>query len=74
MVPCLVLLIRQYCRRFIPPSLYSLLILPIINLDKMSTYLNMAICGAVSVLCRFSGSAILIVVNNAEVEGDSVVR
>ena len=25
MVPCLGVLIRQYCRRFIPPSLYSLL-------------------------------------------------
>ena len=24
-VPCLGVLIRQYCRRFIPPSLYSLL-------------------------------------------------
>ena len=29
MVPCLGVLIRQYCRRFIPPSLYSLLIPPI---------------------------------------------
>ena len=41
-VPCLGVLIRQYCRRFIPPSLYSLLDSPaqILRMKKLRSDLS----------------------------------